>query len=180
MNIPSSLSIIRVSKNHIIKSFDCGDSDLNDFLLNDSIDQYKELLNVTYFIEDAAIDKTVAFFSLFNDKIGTSESKSKSFWNKHVGKNIPHVKRRSSYPAMKIGRLGIHKDYQNMGWGTKILDYLKILFVTNNRTGCRFITVDAYNKSLKFYTNNGFDFLTNKDENSDTRLMYFDLAFISE
>lgn len=172
------LAIVRVSLNHAIKPFDCGDEDLNDFLLNNSIDQYRQLLSVTYFIEDGATNKTVAFFSLLNDKIGISESKSKSFWNKHVGKNIPHIKRRSSYPAMKIGRLGIHKDFQKQGWSTKILDYLKILFITNNRTGCRFITVDAYNQSLDFYFRNGFEFLTDNDQKSDTRLMYFDLSFI--
>ncbi len=180
MDNPDSLSIIRVSNAHVIKPFDCGDTDLNDFLLNNSIDQYKQLLNVTYFIEDNTSNKTIAFFSLLNDKIGLSESKSKNFWNKQIGKNIPHVKRRSSYPAMKIGRLGIDKDYQSKGWGTKILDYLKILFITNNRTGCRFITVDAYSQSLNFYQKNGFDFLTDKDKDSDTRLMYFDLSLIIE
>ena len=59
----------------------------------------------------------------------------------------------------------------------------------DNKTGCRFIVVDAYNKQrvLSYYANNGFKFLfkTEEDEklyyevdaNSDihTRLMYFDL-----
>jgi hypothetical protein len=52
---------------------------------------------------------------------------------------------------------------------------LKDLFVTNNRTGCRFITVDAYKDSLKFYEKNGFKYLTTTDINADTRLMFFDL-----
>ena len=43
--------------------------------------------------------------------------------------------------------------------------------------GCRFITVDAYNdeSTISFYTKNGIEFLTDKDENDETRLMYFDL-----
>jgi hypothetical protein len=180
MDSSNALAIVRISPVHAIKQFDCGDDDLNDFLLNNSIDQFNQLLNVTYLIEDEAANKTVAFFSLLNDKIGISESKSKSFWNKHVGKNIPHIKRRSSYPAMKIGRLAVHNDFQKMGWGRKILDYLKILFITNNRTGCRFISVDAYSKSLDFYLKNEFEFLTDKDENKDTRLMYFDLSALSK
>jgi GNAT superfamily N-acetyltransferase len=176
----SSFSLVRVSNNYSIKPFDCGDNDLNDFLLNNCVGQFIHLLNVSYFLEDEVNNKTVGFYSLLNDKISLSESKSKSFWNKHVSKQIPYLKRRPSYPAMKIGRLGIDKGYQNKGLGTKILDYLKILFITNNRTGCRFITVDAYHKSLNFYLKNGFNYLTDKDEDEDTRLMYYDLAFISE
>jgi GNAT superfamily N-acetyltransferase len=176
----SSFSIVRIASDFTIKPFDCGDKDLNDFLLNNSIEQYRNLLNVTYLLEDGLKNRTVGFYSLLNDKIGISESKSKSFWTKKVGKQIPHIKRRPSYPAMKIGRLGIDKNYQNYGLGTEILDYLKILFITNNRTGCRFITVDAYKNSLKFYVKNGFDFLTDKDEGADTRLMYYDLAQLSE
>jgi hypothetical protein len=34
------------------------------------------------------------------------------------------------------------------GLRRRILDWLKILFLTANRTGCRFITVDAYNNPL--------------------------------
>ncbi|HVY75807.1 MAG TPA: hypothetical protein VG890_13300 [Puia sp.] len=70
MEISHPLAVVRVSLNHAIKPFDCGDEDLNDFLLNNSIDQYRQLLSVTYFIEDEAANKTVAFFSLLNDKIG--------------------------------------------------------------------------------------------------------------
>lgn len=88
---------------------------------------------------------------------------------------MPQGKRFSSYPAMKIGRLGVSVDYKGQGWGTIIIDYLKELFISNNRTGCRYITVDAYRESLGFYERNEFSFLTTKDVDSDTRLMYFDL-----
>jgi len=76
---------------------------------------------------------------------------------------------------MKIGRLGISNDYKKMGYGTAILDYLKILFISNNRTGCKYITADAYNDSLAFYEKNQFAYLTESDIGKDTRLMYFDL-----
>ena len=50
-------------------------------------------------------------------------------------------------------------------------------FVCNNKTGCRFITVDAYNNpdTIDFYQRNEFDFLTPSDEQEDTRQMYYDL-----
>jgi GNAT superfamily N-acetyltransferase len=165
--------LIRLSLDSEIKSFDCGDSDLNEFLLNDSKKFISNLLAVTYAIEDD--DNTIAFFSLLNDKISIVDTESKSQWQKLVKDKLPFGKRFNSYPAMKIGRLGVSELYKNQGWGTDILNYLKDLFVTNNRTGCRFITVDAYKDSLKFYEKNGFKYLTTTDINADTRLMFFDL-----
>lgn len=81
---------------------------------------------------------------------------------------------------MKIGRLAVNVDFQGQGLGKIILDYLKQLFIENNRTGCKFITVDAYSQSLHFYEKNGFEYLTAKDAGDDTRLMYFDLIKIVE
>jgi GNAT superfamily N-acetyltransferase len=81
---------------------------------------------------------------------------------------------------MKIGRLGVSNNFKGQGIGTIILDYIKELFITNNRTGCRFITVDAYGASLTFYERNGFGYLTSKDKGMDTRLMYFDLMKLVE
>ncbi|WP_420870342.1 GNAT family N-acetyltransferase [Leptospira meyeri] len=70
--------------------------------------------------------------------------------------------------------------YQNQGLGSDILNYIKGLFLDSNKTGCRFVTVDAYNnkETLSFYEKNGFIYLTQSDTNEDTRLMYFDLITI--
>ena len=171
--MPQDIKLIRLIDEYQIKSFDCGDSDLNEFLFNDSKKYSQELLAVTYLIESN--NDTIAFFSLFNDKISILDVDSKSQWRKIFRDNLPQGKRFSSYPAMKIGRLGVSLNYKGQGWGTIILDYLKELFISNNRTGCRYITVDAYRESLGFYKHNGFSFLTSKDVDSDTRLMYFDL-----
>jgi len=63
----------RLSTGTRIKSFDCGDPDLNDFLFNDSRDYLTELYAVTYLFEYG--DDTVAFFSVSNDKITYDEKK---------------------------------------------------------------------------------------------------------
>ncbi len=173
----SSYSLIRLTYDYRIKPFDCGDADLNDFLFNDARFYLKELLAVTYLIESQ--NETVAFFSLLNDKITIKDVDSSTVWNR-LRRKLPQRKRFTSYPAMKIGRLGVWNEYKGLGYGKAILDYLKTLFTTNNRTGCKYITVDAYRQSLPFYEKNGFIYLTEKDVNSDTRLMYFDLALIKE
>jgi hypothetical protein len=70
---------------------------------------------------------------------------------------------------------------QGWGIGTYILNWLKTFFTTDNRTGCRFLTVDAYNQPriLKFYKTNEFDFLHEKDKEDRTRIMYYDLKRFS-
>ena len=122
--------------------------------------------------------RVAAFFSLSNDKLtcAPDEDGTKMTWNR-LQRDIPNRKRRRSYPAVKIGRLGVCADMQRVGLGRQILDWLKILFLTSNRTGCRFITVDAYNdlRTLGFYERNDFRFLTSADAKDDTRQMYFDL-----
>ena len=54
---------------------------------------------------------------------------------------------------------------------------VKQLFITDNRTGCRFITVDANNKPrvIQFYKRNGFNLLTDQDQGRNQRAMFFDL-----
>jgi predicted GNAT family N-acyltransferase len=122
--------------------------------------------------------ETVAFFSLLNDKITfeIEANKNKSLWNR-INRKVPNSKRSTKgYPAMKIGRLAVNINYKGNNIGTLILDYLKGLFIENNRTGCKFITLDAYKESLDFYSKNEFKFLTIEDELEETRLMYFNLS----
>lgn len=48
-----------------------------------------------------------------------------------------------------------------------------------NKTGCRFIIVDAYQNAIPFYERNGFVMLSSRDINDETRLMYFDLITVA-
>ena len=168
--------LVRIAPEVEVGEFDCGDADLNEFLQEDATTYLSELLAVTYLVMDAK--RIAGFFSLSNDKLtcAPDEDGTRQTWNR-LQRNIPNKKRRHSYPAVKIGRLGVCADRQRSGLGRQILDWLKILFLTSNRTGCRFITVDAYNnpRTIAFYERNEFRFLTSADENEDTRQMYFDL-----
>lgn len=148
--------LIRLTNGHKFKPFDCKDDDLNDFLLNDSKDFLISLIAVTYILESDM--HTVAFFSLLNDKISAENFASNRKWQAFRKNAISPAKKFRSYPAMKIGRLAISHDYKGIHIGTAILDYIKEWFVDNNRTGCKFITVDAYDNSLGFYEKNGFKY----------------------
>ena len=142
--------------------FDCGDSDLNEFFLVDAPKWQKELMAVTYYLDING--SIVLYFSLSNDKISAS-ALPKNFWRK-VKSKFPHQKHRNDYPAVKIGRFAVSKAYrcQPEHWGSKALNYIKEWMVTENKTGCCFITVDAYPTAVPFYRKNGFRFLGSEEE----------------
>lgn len=169
------------------ESFDCGNEDLNEFFQKDAFAHKQELLAETYFLQPTeATEKDiflpVAFVSFLNDAIVISRKERRGskikFWN-HLKKHIPQKKRLyPSFPAVKIGRLGVLKEYQRQHIGTSLLNMTKDMFLTNNRTGCRFLTVDAANNkgTISFYKKNGFDFLLEDDPpDKRARIMFFDL-----
>ena len=174
----SRLSQIQLSSDTDIKPFKCAEEDLNNFLFEDAKHFQKELMAVTYLIEDHELDFTVAYFSLLADKI-TFNPEEKSAWNK-LNRKIPNSKRRKSYPALKIGRLAVNEEYAGTGIGTFILDSIKYAFTSVKRLGCRFITVDALNSATAFYERNGFKFFTELDKEDETRLMFYDLKSFEE
>lgn len=160
-------------------AFDCNDKDLNEFFAVDSIVSGKELLAVTYTVEMEG--SIVAFFSLSNDAIKKDELPKAKY--RRITKKIPQRKRYSTLPAVKIGRLATNAASQSKGIGSEILDFIKFWFTDGNKTGCRFIIVDAYNnpRTIKFYTDNGFSFLLSDDDKTqENRLMIFDLKTIPQ
>lgn len=156
-----------------IGEFDCDNEDLNEFFRVDALEHRKELLTETYSLYEATVGKTippVALISFCNDAIHLSKEKRRQLLH-------PKKARYQYLPAVKIARLGVHKPFQGKNLGTFLVNLTKKLFLTDNRTGCRFITVDALNdkRAIKFYQKNSLQFLHSKDKNKKTRIMWFDL-----
>lgn len=159
-----------------VSAFDCYDEDLNDFILNEASLYRNALLSVTYVVEDKITDEVLAYFSLSNDKISISDFENKTDFNRFRKHKFTNQKRLRSYPAIKIGRLAIAKSAQRQSIGTYLLEFIEDFFTVDNKSGCRFITVDAYADAIPFYIKNNYLFLNNDDEDNRTRVMYFDLA----
>ena len=160
----SKLEIIKADKD-ILRSieFDCGDDDLNEFFLKDSLINIDNSLSKIYLC--LYENKVVAFFSLSADSIKI---------NKKL--EIPY----RTYPAIKIGRLAVHKDFQSMHIGSILIDWI-VGFCLELRKdiGVRFISVDAYNRerTISFYNNNLFEALQpEKNKNKNNMPMYRDLC----
>ncbi|MDR0810792.1 MAG: GNAT family N-acetyltransferase [Paludibacter sp.] len=158
-----------------IKPFESEDSDLNDFLKNDAKNYLKQRLAVTYLIENET--EIITYFCLSND-IVLRLFADKDGWKK-IKKNIPNAKLRSTYPAIKIGRLAVSKNFAGNGFGKLILQIVREMYSAHTQqSGCRFLTIDAYQDAVPFYQKHSFEFLTSDDENENTRQMYYDLKAI--
>lgn len=173
------------------KPFSCDDSDLDEFFSKDAFLYEEELLGKTYaWIITAAPYEILGLITLANDSVKAQFMAGAA--RNRLQRSITNAKRGMNYPAVLIGRLGVSSGYRGMGFsiGSQILGFIKGWFRSfNNKTGCRFIVVDAYNneKTLHFYNKNGFrmlyrteqeerSFLGLKDDESlETRFMFFDL-----
>ena len=172
----AQVKLVKLSTETSIQPFDCGDVDLNNFLLEDALYYLDERMAVTYLLIYQC--QIIAYFCLLNDKItfDITDEKEKSFWNRFNRKNkIPNPKRRQNYPAVKLGRLAVLRDFGRQGIGYFILNSIKEMLTRKNDIACRFLTVDAYQTALDFYLRNEFHFISMQDERDSTRLMYFDL-----
>lgn len=171
--------------------FSCKDNDLDEFFSKDAFLYETELLGKTYaWINTADPSKIIGLVTLANDSVKAQYITNSA--RNRLQRSITNAKRGMNYPAVLIGRLGVSSEYRGKGLniGSQILDFIKGWFRSfDNKTGCRFIVVDAYNndKTLHFYEKNGFkplykteeeerSFLElNADEKLETRFMFFDL-----
>lgn len=171
--------------------FHCKDADLDEFFRKDAFLYDEELLGRTYaWININNPSQIMALVTLANDSVKARYIASTA--RNRIQRSIVNAKRGRNYPAVLIGRLGVSSEYRGKGLnvGSQVIDFIKSWFRTaDNKTGCRFIVVDAYNndRTLHFYEKNGFkylyrteqeerDFLELKSGQSlETRFMFFDL-----
>lgn len=177
-----------------IEGFTCGDYDLDEFFTKDCFAYSKELLGKTYCFKMDENPKTVVCaFTLANAGVRVSDLPNAR--KKKIEANIPHIKALKDYPAVLVARLGVSKKFRSLHIGSDVLSYIKLWFLEPyNKTGCRFIIVDAYNDpaTMAFYEQNDFKtvFSTEQQEKDyrhlesdvslSTRLMYYDLMRTAE
>lgn len=176
-----------VSSQNDLEGFSCGDDDLDEFFLSDAFFYDKQLLGKTYYFQTKDTKRIIGAFTVANDSIKASLI-SNTIRNR-LQRKIPNAKRTRNYPAVLIGRLGVSTTVRGFNVGSQMIDYIKYWFTRLlNKSGCRFIVVEAYNhpRILNFYEKNEFKYLYNTEEEEkqtlgidvshlNTRIMYFDL-----
>ena len=166
------MELVRLAPESIIEGFDCGDDDLNNFLVEDAKAFLDKRIATSFLLEDSG--KIVAYFCLLNDKISRQDV-TNGQWKK-IKDGFPESKRFGSYPAIKIGRFAVSAAYKRRNIGTDLMNILKeMLYAKTSYSAFRYITVDAYLSAIGFYEKNGFKMLSEKITNEHTRLMFFDM-----
>lgn len=166
------MKLVRLSDQHDLSQFDCGDEDLNGFLIEDAINFADKRIANTFILEDEG--RIAAYFCLLNDKI-SQQDVTNNQWKK-IKHAFPDGKHFSSYPAIKIGRFAVSYAYKGQNLGSDLMDKLKELLNGNpNFSAFRYLTVDAYLTAIGFYEKNKFKHLSEKVLNDHTRLMFFDM-----
>ncbi len=171
--------------------FSCNDNDLDEFFSSDAFFYDNELIGKTYAWVNATDTRQIlGLITLANDSIKAHTIAPAA--RNRLQRGVTNAKRGINFPAVLIGRLGVSAVCQGKGMnvGSQILGYIKDWFrSSDNKTGCRFLVVDAYNnaRTIHFYQKNGFktlykieqeerDFLQLKPEEPlETRFMFFDL-----
>ena len=172
------------------KPFSCGNSDLDDFFMNDALLYSENLLGKTYcYILKDDPTVIVCAFTVSNDSLRVDLLPNSR--KKKINSAIPREKQMRRYHAVLIGRIGVNVAFAGKGIGTELMEILKLWFTEpDNKTGCRYLAVDSYNveSTLSYYKKNGFLFMFSTEEqeadNSNlpsplkTRYMYYDLIDI--
>lgn len=168
------------------------DKDIEEFFKKDFEDYNNQLLGKSYGFVKSDTLELVAAFTVSNSLLPV-QSFPKKVKNR-ISRPIPNIKRNSQYPAVLVGQLAVFDSFSGSRIGDEILSFIKGWFIEPlNKTGCRFLIVDAANnlKVINFYKRNGFKFIFDnideeleylkldfETENKRTRLMYFDLIVL--
>lgn len=167
--------IRKLKSSDVISSFDCGDEDLNDYILNEAKYYSEALLSTTYLMIDKITNEIVAFYSLAADSISLNSFADKAEFNRFRKKKFVNDKRIKSYPAIKLCRLGTCNSVRGAGLGSFLLNTIKYIVLHEQTYGCRFITVDAYLDAVSFYQKYDFDYLSSEEKETKRPLLFFDV-----
>lgn len=196
-SITNDCSLIKIDEDLLshCDTFTCGAPDLDESLYKDAMAYENDLMGKTYcWLLKEDNTKIVGFATLANAGIQTTHLQN--YPKRHLNKNIAYNKQGRTYPAVLLGRIAVSKEYQGKDFraGTQMMDFIKKWFVAyDNKTGCRYVLVDAVNTpyTLAYYERNGFKplFQREKDERDfyhikeddelKTRMYYFDLLLLS-
>lgn len=155
-----------------------------------------QLLGKSYCFVKPDTSEIVCAFTVANSSVKV-DSLPSNLRNK-LNRKIPNAKRRPQYPAVLVGQLAVSDLFSGHHVGDELLDFIKSWFIDPlNKTGCRYVIVDAVNHSkvFEYYQRNGFKFLFSSDEEEwtflhkglepttpiepmKTRLMYFNLIYL--
>ncbi|MBZ9570550.1 GNAT family N-acetyltransferase [Methanobrevibacter sp. TMH8] len=132
-----------------VSQFDCNHEDINEFIIEDALPQKEIMLNSTYIAKYE--ENIIGFFTLSADKIKIGKL-GEEYKEKFKNKKINYTE----FPALKLGRLGVVKQYKGQKIGSFLLRWIFFYGIEMSKNiGFRFITIDSYlGYPYEFYKKN--------------------------
>jgi len=142
----TDLEIVELSEDSDISYFSCGNVELDTFLAN--IAKIAQMENTSRTHLAYLNGDLVGFFSLICDNIARKYVDAE-YQKENYGHKV--------YPAVKITRLAVHREYQGKGIGHALLYYaLGVVYALQRYAACRYVIVDAKPDAINFYKKIGF------------------------
>lgn len=128
-----------------LKSFDCGEKSLNDWLHTRAIKNEKNHASRTYIITEES--KVLGYYTLATGSVEHTDTPNK------LKRNMP-----DPIPVVILGRLAIDKNYQERGLGGALFkDAILRTINISRKIGIKAILVHALSENAKkFYLQYGF------------------------
>jgi GNAT superfamily N-acetyltransferase len=157
-------SIIPLTKGYNATSFASTNAELNDFLINDSLNDQDEMISRTYL---CCLNKSITgFFTIVADTIEVQAIDEADSIDGY---------RYRKYPSIKIARLAVDETYERQGFGRfLVLAAIGLALSVSEIIGCRYLTVDSKLESMSFYERLGFR-VVEKYRQIDFPKMYIDM-----
>lgn len=161
-----------------VKSFDCGNQSLNEFLCTDEVRNYeRELLGKTTLV--FCQGKLTGYYTLFNTKLRIEYLKTYKSFSKLGTYHLDGI------PSIALGRLAIDKAWQNKGIGRTVFQRIAINTLDGaEQSAIRLIVVQAKKDATDFYEKLAFEYVfetkseAKRFKTKGTRTMFFDLIVL--
>jgi predicted GNAT family N-acyltransferase len=173
---PTQLKIRFFRESQRVKTFSCGDKELDNFLNTAEVEDFeRENFGITYLVFYQG--NLVAYFTISFDGLRREYVKTYKSFTK------PGMRVVESIPCIKIGRLAVQIPWQKKGIGRSLIKYIAASGLeTRTKGGLRLIIVEARAESQRFYEQCGF-ILTDevkRERKKVHRTMFFDLGALDD
>lgn len=151
---PATLRIEPIQKAHKLKSFDCGEKSLNEYLIRCACKNDQNDIAKTFILADSD-DEVLGYYSICAASIEFSELPE------DVSVRLPKY----PIPAALIARLAVATSAQSNDYGSRLLiDALQRIVQAADELGIKVVTVDAlHTKAKAYYKRYGFQSFPGND-----------------
>jgi GNAT superfamily N-acetyltransferase len=168
-----AITVRRLDATHagVVKQFDCGDLDLNDYLKRYALkNQARHMVGMTYVAISEAQDRVVGYYTIAN----TSISRTRMPYAALVG--FPKY---ADIPAILLGRFAVDADFQKRGVGQLLMSHaLHNSLSVAEISAARYLVTEAYASAVPWYKKYDFHVIDGGEPNRIK--MYLDLKVVKK